>query len=113
MAHDQDPSNWTTIGFTIGGLLAGVSAAFGFRRAPSEIHPENSEIQELKDRVRDMMGELEHMKAARAEDAAMLQRLEEKNDQVIIRIFEKLETIGLSVNTLQTQVQMIPKTGHR
>lgn len=113
MAHEQDPSNWTTIGFTIGGLLAGIAGAFGLRKAPSEKPSESIEIQELKDRVRDMRGELEHMKTARAEDAATLQRLEEKNDQVIIRIFEKLETIGLSVNTLQTQVQMIPKTGHR
>lgn len=113
MAHESDPNSWTVLGFTIGGILAGFASAFGLRKAGGGPQGEGNEIQALRDKVLNMSQELEHMKTARAEDAATLQRLEEKNDQVIVRVFEKLEAIGLSVNTLQTQVQMIPKVGHR
>lgn len=113
MAHESDLNSWTILGFTIGGILAGFAGAFGLRKPGGEPQGECNDIQALHDKVLDMSKELEHMKSARAEDAATLQRLEEKNDMVIVRVFEKLEAIGLSVNTLQTQVQMIPKVGHR
>lgn len=112
MAHEQDPNTWTVLGFTIGGILAGFAGAFGIRKPGAEPKGEASDVQALREKVFAMSNELAHMKEARAEDAATLQRLEEKNDLVIVRVFEKLEQIGLSVNTLQTQIQMLPKA-HR
>jgi len=108
MAH-EDPGIWTTIGVAAGGILTGLAGVFGFRRRSRNAAGDKmrAEIRALQDEVRDVKHDLAYMKAAREEDAATLKHFEERHDQLIGKVFDKLETIGLSVNTLQTEVRLV------
>lgn len=112
MADPTDPSYWSSIGLAVGGIVAGIAAAFGYqRRGEKKPEPcgdsiESAQLYALRDQVRDMLKDIDHMQKAHAEDAAALKELETKHDAVMSGIFKEIKQMSNTMTAIQTEVRL-------
>ena len=108
MTHEADPGLWQTVGIAIVGILAGIGGVFGLKKKPAGESEDtmHGQVQALQYEVRDMRSEIAHLKENLSKDAEALRQLGEKHDHVVVKIFERMENIGLEVNTIKTEIRL-------